>query len=219
MVKKILTLIVFLSGLNFLVSYGQYATSKSDHISERQAALKKSMMDFFDFSPQDEIVDIGSGNGDNILLFASFYPNMHFTIEEIDSVACNAKVFAKNIAQNGYNLDVKNFKFRYGNENSTKLLSGRYSKVLMLEVLHEFTNKKEMLDDVKRILKKNGTIIISDILVYQKEKKSPGCNYPYLTENELKEILKDNHISISEEKKFGIITPNKYVVMFKCKPE
>ena len=168
--KIFCALLVLILSYNF--SFAQYSNSRSTQLEEKRAVIKKQMMDILDFTPKDKIADIGSGNGENIVLISSFYPNLTFTIEDIDSLTCNAQVFSKNIVQNGFNVNIKNFSFKYGNEKSTMLPSHTFSKILMFEILHEFTFKDEMLTDIKRILKKDGIIIIADILVFEKEEKS-----------------------------------------------
>ena len=73
-----------------------------------------------------------------------------------------------------------------------------------------------MLSDIKRILKKNGSVFLEEVLVHSKIKKDKVCNYPYLTEIEFKKVLVDNHFLIKNEKITFDTGHNRYIKIFEC---
>jgi ubiquinone/menaquinone biosynthesis C-methylase UbiE len=199
-------------------SSAQNAQSKKTQIEQKRQMIKNGLMNFYNFSSTDVIADIGSGNGGNIILIASFYPKVKFTIEDIDKETCNAQNFKKEIDKSGHKVNVENFKFCYGTEKSTMLPSKTYTKVLINDLIHELTYSTEMIADLKRILKNDGRLLVSEIVVVKKATKEKGCNYPYMTELELKNTLVNNKFIVAEEKKFMQISDNKYILLLTCIP-
>lgn len=178
--------------------------------------------EFLAIAPGDTIADIGTGAGFNLAPIASAYPGNFYVAEDLDSSKCGPASIQKYLIKYGNKISLNNFDFQYGGEKSTGLPSNKFHKVLLFDVLHEFTYKKEMLADIKRILKKNGIVYIQEILAYVKPKKAQRtCNYPFLTESEAKEILIQNGFSIHRE--MLIDTSDKkrkrYLKIFECRLE
>ena len=78
------------------------------------------------------------------------------------------------------------------------------------------TYKTEILNDIKRILQKNGSIFIEEILVHKPVKKDRICNYPFLTEVEFKKLMTDNNFLIKRESITFDTGNNKYIKIFEC---
>ena len=210
--------IVFILALFITSAAAQNNQDKKAQIEQKRQIIKNGLMSFYNFSPNDVIADIGSGNGGNIILIASFYPTTKFTIEDIDKETCNAQNFKKEIDKSGHKVNIENFSFYYGTEKSTNLPLKKFTKVLVNDLIHELTYSAEMLTDLRRILTNNGQLLVSEIVVIKKAPKEKGCNYPYMTENELKTILSKNKFRIIDSKQFMKISNNKYVLLLTCTP-
>jgi cyclopropane fatty-acyl-phospholipid synthase-like methyltransferase len=196
---------------------GQPAFSKKTGDSSRVATLQK-ILDFINISMHDTVADIGTGAGYNLVPIANAYPAMHFTAEDIDSNYCNRTKLFQQIRITGYQTRIENFDIHYGTETSTLLPPAAYSKVLAFDVLHEMSAKPSMLADIRRILQPGGAMYIEEILVHKKAKKERACNYPYLTEQELKKILEDNHYVVNKQQLVFDSGHNKYIKIFECMP-
>jgi ubiquinone/menaquinone biosynthesis C-methylase UbiE len=210
---------LLITSLIFVNSNAQNSKNKKEQIEQKRQILKSGLMSFYNFNSNDVIADIGSGDGKNIILIASFYPTNKFTIEDIDKETCNAQNFKKAIVQTGHKVNIENFKFCYGTEKSTRLPSNTYTKVLVNDLVHELTYSTEMLADLNRILKSDGRLMVSEIVVIKKAPKEKGCNFPYMTESELKSTLTKNKFSIADEKQFVQLSNNKYILLLTCKPQ
>jgi ubiquinone/menaquinone biosynthesis C-methylase UbiE len=86
----------------------------------------------------------------------------------------------------------------------------------MFDVIHELSNKVEMLNDIKRILQPKGSLFIEEILVKRKAKKDKDCSFPFLKEDEFKRILKENGWTINREEYTYKSTQNRYIKIFEC---
>ena len=84
----------------------------------------------------------------------------------------------------------------------------------MTGVVHEFSDKNIMLQDVKRILTKNGSVFIEEVLVHKSIKKDRICNYPFFTENEFKALMMENKFTLLKEKITFDTGVNRYIKIF-----
>ena len=145
---------------------------------------------------------------------ANQYPTLIFTAEDIDSSYCNKELLQKRINRSGNKTKIENFNIHIGTETTTNLPANSFTKVLAFDVIHEMTFKSEMLADIAKILQHNGMLYIQEILVHKKIKKEKACNYPYLTEDELKALLERNKCRIEREIMFIDTGHNKYIKLF-----
>ena len=206
--------IIFALCLSGYFAFGQdNGLVETDSINTRATRLKITLR-FLNLKPQDSIADIGSGSGTTILRLAQSCENCFFTVEDIDSNLCSIERYSKEFKKSG--VDISHFTFHIGNENSTTLPDKNYDKVLMFDVMHELSNKKGMLGDIKRILRPEGSLFIEEILVQRKVKKDKGCSYTYLKEEEFKQILKENGWAIKREDYTYKSTQNRYIKIFEC---
>jgi ubiquinone/menaquinone biosynthesis C-methylase UbiE len=173
---------------------------------------------FLDLSPADSIADIGTGTGYSLIPIANNCPQCKFIVEDIDSLSCNTRSLTKKINNTGNKTSIENFTFYYGTEKTTDLPSATFNKVLIFDVIHEMTYKTEMLNDIKRIIQKNGSIFIEEILVHKPVKKDRACNYPFFTEAAFKKLMADNNFLIRRESITFDTGNNRYIKIFECLP-
>tara|TARA_R110002126_G_scaffold291415_2_gene452243 strand:- start:19274 stop:19987 length:714 start_codon:yes stop_codon:yes gene_type:complete len=117
---------------------------------ENTSKLIKNMK----IKPTDVIADIGAGSGYHTL--------------KIAPLVNEGKVFAVDIqlemllaieANKKYN-ELKNIELVLGNEQTTNLPENTFDKILMVDVYHEFNYPKEMLQSIKKALKKEGQLFL-----------------------------------------------------------
>ncbi|HOS47483.1 MAG TPA: class I SAM-dependent methyltransferase [Bacteroidia bacterium] len=196
------------------LSFGQNNGLVEADSTNTRAARFHIISQFLKLNPQDKIVDIGSGKGSAILRVAEDCPECFFTVEDIDSNSCAKTVYLNKLKNS--KTDISHFTFHIGNEKSTTLPDKKYTKVLMFDVIHELSNKAEMLSDVKRILQPEGSLFIEEILVKRKVKKDKDCLFPFLNEVEFKQILKENGWNIDREEYTYNSSQNRYIKIFEC---
>ena len=210
---KYLIIVVFLMAVNSSFSQTQYNKQRTDSLTARKLNIVNS---FLNLLPTDVIADIGTGY--SLIPIANSCPDCKFIVEDIDSLSCNSKSLNKKINNTGKKTSIGNFEFHYGTEKSTNLPSATFNKVLIFDVIHEMTFKNEMLNDMKRILQKNGSIFIEEILVHKPVKKDRVCNYPFLMEAGFKKLLADNNFQINKEAITFDTGNNRYIKIFECLP-
>ncbi len=204
--------IIFLFSINTLQLLAQQ--KKIDSLTNLKLTIITS---FLDLRESDNIVDIGTGAGYSLVPIASKYPNIKFTVEDLDSTILNKKKLLKQIKSRGKNASIEQFKIVYGTEKSTNLPSAYFNKVILTDVIHELTYKEPMLDEIKRILQKDGSIFIEEILVYKPGKKERGCDYPFLTEGAFKTLMTNNNFILVKEATTFNTGKKKYQKIFEYK--
>ncbi|WP_315823344.1 class I SAM-dependent methyltransferase [Paraflavitalea speifideaquila] len=202
-----------------LLSSGQVKKSMLSTIQVIKQARLDTMVSVIDIVPGDVVADIGSGNGYNLVRLSKYFPPVKYYVEDIDSIRCNRKVFARMIKNFKADIPIDSFVFSYGTFSTTGLPRQHFTKVLMIAVVHEFDEKASMFADVRSLLKPGGLVIIEEPLVLKTVATDKGCNNPYLTEPALKKIIADNGLQIIEEKYIRDMGSNKYRKIFKCVPK
>jgi ubiquinone/menaquinone biosynthesis C-methylase UbiE len=192
----------------------QYSYAQKPNYDSLAKEKQKAIISFLDLKETDKIADIGTNSGYSLIPIASEYPNIKFTVEDIDSNSCNIKALTKRIKKLGNKTNIEQFSIVYGTETSTNLPSGNFNKVLMFMVVHEMTFKKEMFQDIKRILQKNGSLYIQENISHKPQKKQRACNYRFLTEEEFKEIMTENKFLLKREQITFDTGHNTYLKIF-----
>ncbi len=183
--------------------------------AESIAKMKlEKILAFLNLTERDSIADIGTGNGYSLVPIAASNPLLTFTVEDIDSNTLNVKKLAYQIKNNGNKARIEQFKIVYGTEISTNLPSTSFNKILVFDVIHELSNKKEILDEIKRVLQKKGTVFIEEILVHKTQKKDWVCSYPFLTEEAFLLLMKTNNFILKKEDIITDTGRNKYIKLF-----
>ena len=173
-----------------------------------------TVIQFLNISPADKIADIGTSSGYSIMPIANKYPAIFFTVQDIDSNTLNRKKLEKQIKRFGNKTTLEQFKIIYGTETNSNLPTASFNKVLMTGVVHEFSNRNVMLQDIKRILTKDGSVFIEEVLVHKPIKKDRICNYPFFTEDDFKTLMVNNGFVLVKEKNTFDTGVNRYIKIF-----
>ncbi len=190
-------------------SHSQRSTSDSLTIRKQQIII-----DFLKLSITDKVADIGTGTGYSLVPIAGSNPNMIFTVEDIDSTTLNRKKLLAQIKRFGNKANIEQFNIVYGTETSTNLPDASFNKVLMFDVIHELSDRQTMLNEIKRILQKGGSLFIEEILVHKPQKKEKHCDYPFFTEIAFKNLMQENKFLLKNEKISFNTGNKKYIKMF-----
>ncbi|MFN8243872.1 MAG: class I SAM-dependent methyltransferase [Ferruginibacter sp.] len=212
------TILCILLSLSLLPSHSQPAQSRRQYYDSLMIENHRIQFSFLNLSGTDTVADIGTGAGYSLVPIASHFSGTRFVVEDIDSNYTSIPLLLKTAKKTGYNIEPENFTVHIGSELSTTLPAGAFNKVLAFDVIHEMTYRNEMLQDIKRILAKNGRLFIGEILVYKKRRKEKSCHYPFLKEDELKELLAANGFTILREQvSFEHAVKHKYFKLFECR--
>jgi ubiquinone/menaquinone biosynthesis C-methylase UbiE len=195
------------------IFYNKVLAQKLNPDSISKDKLQKTLA-FLNLTEKDIIADIGTGTGYSLVPIAGANPKIIFTVEDIDSTKLTYKTLTKQIEKNGSKANIQQFKIVYGTETSTNLPSATFNKILVFDVIHELSSKKEMLDEIKRILQQNGSVFIEEILVRKPQKKDRICNYPFLTEEVFLKLMEENNFILKREEKTIDNGKNKYIKIF-----
>jgi ubiquinone/menaquinone biosynthesis C-methylase UbiE len=194
--------------------FKQTTLAQKQNADSLLATKHKLIYDFLALSEKDVVADVGTSSGYSLIPIAGANPTIIFTVEDIDSSTLNRKKLIAQIKRFGNNANIEQFKIVYGTETSTNLPTASFTKVLMFDVVHEMSNRQTMLQDIKRIMQKGGSLFIEEVLVYKPAKKERHCNYPFFTEAAFKQLMLDNKFILKKEKISLDTGHKKYMKLF-----
>jgi ubiquinone/menaquinone biosynthesis C-methylase UbiE len=208
---KVVTCCVLLILFTILFNTASAQKQNMDSLLNKKHKL---INDFISLTDKDIVADVGTGAGYSLVPIAGANPNIIFTVEDIDSSTLNRKKLIAQIKRFGNKANIEQFKIIYGTETSTNLPTASFTKVLMFDVVHEMSDRQTMLNDIKRILQKGGSLFIEEVLVYVPAKKERHCNYSFFTETEFKQLMLENKFILKKEKISFISGNKKYMKLF-----
>lgn len=186
-------------------SFCEVVDDDSTETAEERAEL---LIGFLQDIPFDHAADVGSGNLRHILRIVNAFPDRHFTLEDIDSSACNPGTLRQRIQEGGLDrVDTALLAFHIGNANSTGLPAGRFDLVLLCGVLHVLEDPDAILQDLARILRPGGSLVIEDVFYDSPPAPHPSCGTAYWTEDYLDSFLDQAGWFVQREwKRTGVAT-------------
>jgi ubiquinone/menaquinone biosynthesis C-methylase UbiE len=153
---------------------------------------KKEEIGFYSLQPGEKVASIGAQCGHWEAVLAAASENVQFYLEDIDSTYFNERQvgFAWHYYDSlrgrpltsGYTLIL-------GTESSTRLPENSFDKILIINSLHEFSKKEEMLEDIHSKLKAGGALFIDEPLPRKSGQLHGGCHKPMITESEMTALL------------------------------
>ena len=102
----------------------------------------------------DIIADIGAGSGYHVFKMAELAKKGKIYAVDIQPEMLLAIEFNKKYEEH------KNIELILGDEKTTNLTEKKFDKILMVDVYHEFNYPKEILECVKKALKKDGQLFL-----------------------------------------------------------
>jgi ubiquinone/menaquinone biosynthesis C-methylase UbiE len=152
----------------------------------------------YKFDRNDVIADIGAGSGYFERILSMYSDSLIVFVNDIDSIAQSKLQTKLKFLEL---QDQKNIRYHtvLGNEKSTLLTSNTFDKLIIRNAFHHFSYPNDMLQDCKRIMKKNGKLFIVDILADETDQK-PQCNLHHARQVFTK-YLKDNGFILINETK------------------
>ena len=121
-------------------------------------SLQKKVINLSDMHNNDHILDVGCGTGTFVVLAATLYPHIHVTgVDPDDSILRIARQKLKSKEYNAQFIKVSAEKLPFKNASFDKVFSTLVFHHLPLAI------KQQALKEIHRVLKKNGTFLLTDI--------------------------------------------------------
>jgi ubiquinone/menaquinone biosynthesis C-methylase UbiE len=133
----------------------------------------------FDCKKGETIASVGASCGYVEAQIAVFIDNIHWYIQDIDTSCLNQRELNKVIAYHEKLKGTKiigNFTLVIGDQQKTNLPSNTFDRVLLANVYHELTDRKNILTDIYRTLKPDGVIVIMERVANRRGKRHHDCN-------------------------------------------
>ena len=136
----------------------------------------KTIIGYLDIKPQDRILDCGCGDGLYLMVISNL----------IDSHLYGFDLDEKEIVLAKINMNASATRFTRGDICRLPFHDSSFDKIILSEVLEHVAEDSKALQEIKRVLRKNGLLVIT----------VPNHNYPFLWDpvNKILEFLCKKHI-------------------------
>ncbi len=165
---------------------------RTDSIRE---LIYKNEVSKLGLSDGDTLVDIGSGSGFTDFQLFHFYPKKYFILEDLHFT--NSRMLKKTYIM--YQEKKRFFRDHSrkikGSTSTIPLESDRYNTVFCRITVHEFTDLR-MIDEIRRILTKDGMLIVEEFIPKTKGELDAGCKKMHLTKDELTEMFNSHGFNL-----------------------
>ena len=122
-----------------------------------------SYANLYKCQPGETIASVGAGNGKFELTISCFVQGIDWYLEDIDSSRLNQfnQVQSHFEKLKGSSVDGQ-FHLVLGSESETGLPHNYFDRVLMINVYHEIRNRGPVMEDIKKILKPEGVLVVME---------------------------------------------------------
>jgi ubiquinone/menaquinone biosynthesis C-methylase UbiE len=159
-------------------------------------------LQYIEIKKGEKVASVGAQNGNVEIQLSLFIDSIEFTLQDIDSSCLNEIEIQK--VKNYYEALVgktitNKFNIVVGAETKTNLENNYYHRVLLLNVYHELSEKKLMLDGIYACLKNKGRLVVMERMGKKKGKKRHDCNHIMPFEPDfLAEMKTSNFVLVSK---------------------
>lgn len=200
--------LIFNCFLFALYSYGQTCGNPSARLDRLSAShltkdsiyqWVKTDLDFIQPKQQDTIADIGSYDGYYPLIYSIFSDSTVYYLNDISTKGFGYFDNIKAICTKIKGRDITNkFTIVIGQDDSTNLKDHQFNKVLIRDALHHFKSMDKMLEDIKRIMKPKGRLILFEPIRGRNSNTESLCKGA-MTVEELLSLLNKNGFILTRE--------------------
>jgi SAM-dependent methyltransferase len=141
---------------------------------------------WYDCNPGETIASIGAGNGKFEVTISCFIPGINWYLQEIDTLRLFQfdEVLAHFEKLKGSRIDA-NFKLVVGTESETNLPQSTFDRILMINVIHEMSDRDQMMREIGKLLKPEGKLVIMERMGDKAGQVHGDCKFPKLLETDL----------------------------------
>jgi Methyltransferase domain len=173
---------------------------KSMDFTKDSIAIKyKNELDFLALKPNDTIADIGSFDGYYPALYSIFTDSISFYLNDITYEGFKNFKTIKALCDAKRNKNQTNtFKIAIGNEENTNLPNDFFNKIIIRDVLHHCKNMSKILDDVKRLMKRETTLFLFEPIKLGNEMDENLCTHA-MTRDAFLELMNTHNFILKKE--------------------
>lgn len=180
---------------------------------EGQLAIYKEL-EFYELKEKEHIGEISAGSGMFGILMRMIDKKLKIILHEINVDGIN--YIAKKIVSNEERVNSSDIRVVRGNKDHTNFPNNTLDKIIIRNDSHLLITKKDLLRSIKNSLKKNGVLYLrefkSNLVPCQHFENEIDCQ-KRMTEDKMKDILKENGFRLEKEFKIQGIILHKYTLL------
>lgn len=167
----------------------------------------------------DTLCDIASGWGWSMSQISRNSPaSVTYFFEDINKDICNKKIFKQSFKFFNAPIRTDKVHFNIGTKNTIPYSTNKFNKISLFISLHEFDEKENMLNEINRIMRKDGSFYLFENVYKDTVFRDANCGYDYIKDTDLYKLIQSRFIitydTILREES---INTNIYSRFFICK--
>ena len=176
------------------------------HYKNKEKLIKNLQLQhtFLQLNENDTIADIGAASGwfEGALSVVSPHQNITFYLVDIDSNCLNERM-VNNMKTHYQALKGSPITNRFipvlNREDSLFLPLSFFPKVWLINILHEINDKPKMVNDVHKVLRSGGEVIVLELSGKKEGQKHGGCKKPLISIEEIISIFSAEGLTYKEQ--------------------
>jgi ubiquinone/menaquinone biosynthesis C-methylase UbiE len=185
---------------------GEYGKKIGEMMNKGNVHINLWAIDALKLQPNDTVLEIGMGNG----FFAKDILAKHGSIS-YKGFDYSELMVNEALELNKESVEKQRAEFTAGSANKLPYADHSFSKILTVNTIYFWSNAKEELSEIRRVLKSDGSFVIA-VRTKDAMKQLPFTEFGFVKydKQQLETILKENGFDISEtyQKKEPAITNN-----------
>ncbi|RYD52650.1 MAG: methyltransferase domain-containing protein [Sphingobacteriales bacterium] len=156
--------------------------------SSQVHSVYRKTLQYIETAPGERIASIGAQNGIFEVELSFFRPGIVWTVQDINPRCLNEVEFGKVKRYYEELMSRKladSFSLVLGTEDSTRLASGAYDRVLLLNTYHELSDKATVLREIHRVLRAGGRLVVMERMASKPGKIRKDCGHLMPLEGDL----------------------------------
>jgi hypothetical protein len=168
---------------------------------------------FYELKKHDTLLSIGAEPGANEVIYGLLTDSVNFILENISSKYLNQPEF--DFSQSYYEKIFKKkntsrYTLQIGNDSSTLLPSSAYTKVLIENSLHEFSEPHPMMKEICRILKPGGSLYLFERMSTPRNPIHGSCGRALFSQEGLTNLMQQEHFRFIKTEVFAEVNLFKF---------
>lgn len=178
-------------------------TDQADFKRDSLYKLVKEEFEFLQLKAGDTVADVGSFIGYYPVLYSVYVDSVTFYLNDIvDTGFRSLDYIHSELYKIRKHPQTSTFKIVIGTTVTTGLPDMKFTKVVLRDAFHHFEKRNEMLEDIKRIMKDDASLLVYEAFRIYDEPANTRCKGVLWREDFLK-VMKDAGFVLIRERNMG----------------
>ncbi|MDQ1088070.1 GNAT family N-acetyltransferase [Siphonobacter sp. SORGH_AS_1065] len=158
-------------------------------------------LETFNFQPNEKIGSLGCGGGIWEIGLGVLLGNLNFVLMDINPEILNEEEVQAAVGywEKHYSkLNTSRFQVIINTPQKIPLPDQSLDKLILSNAFHEFSEQAAMLQEIRRVMKENGSVFVEEQIAQFSGERHEGCGKPLFTASELKQVFEKAGFTLTQ---------------------